>query len=151
MMEVVTKWMEIHHCFLENIQNDIIAVALSLIGITISIFTLLFSFISSKRQTAIEMKNRINNGEKDPIFISSYRFCLRYIEKLGYLAKVCARILCLSIILFIYSWINHRIILNETIFGVSCLLNLLILVIISSYAIFVTYRVYKQFEKEIRI
>ena len=148
MMMIVSEWIEAHHSFISGLQNDISTISLSFIGITISVFTLLFSFISNKRQIVVEMKDRINNGDKDPLLTARYKHGLRYIKRLGNIAKTCMIILSCSTLLFIFSWINVRVIRNN---GFIVLFNLLFLIGITAYVIYVIYKVYMQFKKEIKI
>lgn len=148
MMMTVYEWFETHQRFIDGLQNDIFTISLSFIGIAISVFTLLFSFISNKRQIVVEMKDRINNGDKDPLLISRYKHGLRYIKRLGNLTKTCIILLCCSTLLCIFSWINFRIIKSS---GYICLFNLLLLTGIAAYAMYIIYKVYLQFKKEIRL
>lgn len=148
MMMTVYEWFKTHQCFIDSLQNDIFTISLSFIGIAISVFTLLFSFISNKRQIVVEMKDRINNGDKDPLLISRYKHGLRYIKRLGNLTKACISLLSCSTLLFILSWINARIIHHN---GFICLFNFLFLVGITIYAMYIIYKVYLQFKKEIKL
>lgn len=148
MMTTVYEWFETHQCFIDDLQNDIFTISLSFIGIAISVFTLLFSFISNKRQIVVEMKDRINNGDKDPLLISRHKHGLRYIKQLGNLTKTCIILLCCSTLLCIFSWINVRIIKSS---GYICLFNLLLLAGITAYAMYIIHKVYLQFKKEIKL
>lgn len=67
---------------MSNIINDIWDFLLIQMGITLSLFTLLYSFILSKKDQLLELSFIIKQGNKDPLHVQRQNNIIKYIKKL---------------------------------------------------------------------
>ena len=83
---------------------------LVLIGISLSIFTLLYSFILNKRDELKTISEQIKNGDKSPVLVQKERFAIKYISRLKKINTNCLVIFILSTFLCCWSWVTLRLI-----------------------------------------
>lgn len=67
---------------IDEILRDLWNFHLILMGISLSIFTLFYSFILSKKDQLLELSFQIKIGNNDPLFSQRERNLIRYIKKL---------------------------------------------------------------------
>ena len=150
-MGTVYDWVMHHDLFINHIENDIFTLSLTIAGISISVFTLLLSFISNKRQNAIELKTLINNGISDPVLKSRLKHYLNYMKRMGKMVKSCVLIFVTACVLTITTWLSFRVVHTPNKMLFLLLGNIALFITIVVYSFIVLYKVYRQFLKEIKI
>lgn len=138
---------------INNILNDLWNFHLVLFGIGLSIFTLLYSFILNKRDELRSISEQVKSGNNSPILAQKETFAKRYIIRLKSANNHSAIIILISFILFVISWVSHRIISDDCfctkkiiMFSVSVLTILVVF-----YAIFIFIKVYNHYKQETKI
>jgi hypothetical protein len=126
---------------------------LVLIGISLSVFTLLYSFILNKRDELKMISEQIKSGDKSPLILQKEKFAIKYILRLKKFNTNCICIFIISTFLCGWSWITLRL-LNDSqitlkqwfliIIGVST-------IILCLYVAVQFYKIYKQYNLETKI
>jgi hypothetical protein len=141
--------------FMNDILNDLWNFHLVLIGIALSIFTLLYSFILSKRDELKSISEQIKTeGSKtNPILIQKERFAINYILRLKRINKHCVYIFLVSVVLGCGSWITHRLICGAQHMLKKWLLFCfgILTILLCCYMAFQIYRIYRHYKKETKI
>lgn len=73
--------------------DEFCSIQLTIIGISFSIFTILYSFILGKRETLETIANKIKLGDKSPQLKGHEHYCLTSIKRLKYL-NIGAIVIC---------------------------------------------------------
>jgi hypothetical protein len=139
--------------FANNILNDLWDFHLVLIGISLSIFTLLYSFILSKRDDLKAISEQIKNDGKTPILAQREKFAVNYILRLKRINQNCICIFIVSTFLCCCSWITLRLIndfhtaLKQWIIIIIGILT----IILCLYVAVQFYKIYKQYNSETKI
>ena len=150
-MEVINDWLNVHPCIINKLQGDLFTISLAIIGVGVSVFTLLYSFIYSYRQNVLDLKYRLENGEDDPRLEVRYNNGIAFIKRIGKYGKKCIIILLISVVIAISDWINLRFVqdkLTNLICLIACLIMLIITIVYSSYLFF---KIHKQYQKDLRL
>lgn len=135
----------LYNDLVNSLLSDIWTLSLSFIGGTISIITLLVSFILNKRDELKLIVEQIKQGNKSPLIMQRRKFVEIYILRLKSINKRCFYIFICSSVLALYSWIELRI-LNDRIslwplfILFSCTLFLILYIIILIIKMFYIYR-----------
>lgn len=98
---------------INELYNDLWNFHLVLFGIALSIFTLLYSFILSKRDEIRNIAEQVKSGDKNPLLSQKENFAKKYINRLKSINDKIVIIVILSLIFFIFSWIFQRMILDN--------------------------------------
>lgn len=88
-----------------NIINQISNIQLALLGITITVFTVLFAFITTKKDELKNLSNQIKSGDKSPLILQKANFVLRNINKFKRINDKIVYVILFSFIFFSYTWI----------------------------------------------
>lgn len=138
---------------INDLFNDIWNFHLVLFGIAMSIFTLLYSFILTKRDELKIISESIKSGDKDPILIQKQNFAKNYIVKLKKTNDKIIIIILVSFCLFIINWVYERFVSDCKVelkrfslfisFGLTFLLLL--------FLFYILYEVYKRYKNETKI
>lgn len=138
---------------INNILNDLWNFHLVLFGIALSLFTLLYSFILSKRDELRNISEQVKIGNNSPILTQKEVFAKKYITRLKSANNHSAIIIIVTFFLFVISWISLRIISNTCIypkkiimFSISTLTFFVVL-----YVLFIFIKVYKHYKQETKI
>lgn len=138
---------------INNILNDLWNFHLVLFGIALSLFTLLYSFILSKRDELRNISEQVKMGNNSPILTQKEVFAKKYITRLKSANNHSAIIIIITFFLFVISWISLRIISNTCIypkkimmFSISILTFFVVL-----YVLFIFIKVYKRYKQETKI
>lgn len=138
---------------INNILNDLWNFHLVLFGIALSLFTLLYSFILSKRDELRNISEQVKMGNNSPILTQKEVFAKKYITRLKSANNHSAIIIIITFFLFVISWISLRIISNTCIypkkimmFSISILTFFVVL-----YVLFIFIKVYKHYKQETKI
>lgn len=138
---------------INDILSDLWNFHLVLIGISLSIFTLLYSFILTKRDELKTISEQIKNGDKSPTLLQKERFAIRYISRLKKFNTNCLYIFIISTFLCCWSWVTLRII-NDCFF---CLKKWFVIVIgvltalLCLYVAFQFFKIYKHYNIETKV
>ena len=109
--------------------SDLCSIHLAIIGICLTVFTLLYSFIFAKRSDLDAYSESLKSKLADPLIAQKYGQNVRYINKLKKVCHKCLIAFFSSCFLWIVSWIDKTfIILKE--FGVILFFILLALTLI---------------------
>jgi RsiW-degrading membrane proteinase PrsW (M82 family) len=136
-----------------NCLSDLWNFHLVLIGISVSIFVLLYSFILNKRDELKTISEQIKNGDKNPTLVQKERFAIKYISRLK---KFNTNILCVFIVstfLCFWSWVTLRII-NDT---HTCIKQWFIIIIgvltvfLCLYVAIQFFKIYRHYNSETKV
>jgi hypothetical protein len=95
---------------INNYLSDLWNFHLVLIGISLSIFTLLYSFILNKRDELKTVSEQIKGGDKSPTLEQKERFAIKYISRLKKFNINCIYVFVSSTFLCCWSWVTLRLI-----------------------------------------
>jgi uncharacterized membrane protein HdeD (DUF308 family) len=141
--------------FINDILNDLWHFHLIIIGIALSIFTLLYSFILNKidELKAISEQIKIEGSKTNPILVQRERFAVNYILRLKKINKGCILIFLISTMLFCVSWVTQRFVCNQcALFKKWVMLVMGILsILLCIYIVFQFFKIYKQYLYETNI
>ena len=126
---------------------------LVLVGISLSIFTLLYSFILNKRDELKTISEQIKNGDKSPILVQKERFAIRYISRLKKFNTNCLFIFIFSTLFCCWSWVTLRIINDCQIMlkQWSMILIGVLTIILCLYVAFQFVKIYKHYNSETKV
>ena len=117
------------------------SVQLTLVGISFSIFTILYSLVLGKLELLRNIATQIKQGNKNPELKQSEHFCLKYIHRLKRMNRWTIIICTVSILLLILMSIIKDATHSDWIFYTICIANWIdfagILVVIIS--VFISY------------
>lgn len=103
-------------------ENEIIAIInqvsnlqLAILGIAITVFTVIYSFIINKREELKNISTLIKDGNASPIEVQKSNFLAIHIRNFKNTNSSLIKIISVSFILFIYAWIssNFKIYINQ--------------------------------------
>lgn len=105
--------------------SDLCSIQLTLIGISFSIFTILFSLVWGKLDNLRTISNLIKQGNRSPELMQAEHFCLSSIRKLKQMnfwtIIVCLSSICLIIVMEILKHFHFK----EWIYYLICIINCL--------------------------
>ena len=136
--------------WISNVNSDLLSLHLALVGCFVSIFTLLYSFIISKKGELKMYAEQVNRGETSPTILQRQKFAASYIKRMSKVANHCLFLLILSLLFAIGSWGSMRLFdgnMQEVTFIILCSLTLLLFLLI----VYLCIKVYKQYLDDIRI
>jgi uncharacterized membrane protein HdeD (DUF308 family) len=138
---------------INSILSDLWNFHLVLIGISLSIFTLLYSFILNKRDELKTISEQIKNGDKSPILVQKERFAIRYISRLKKINTNCLFIFIFSTLFCCWSWVTLRIISDCQIMlkQWSMILIGVLTIILCLYVAFQFVKIYKHYNSETKV
>lgn len=88
--------------------EDVWTLHLTIIGIAVSVMTLLYSFILSRRFELYAIAEQIKQGNTDPILKRKESLAIKYIQRLTKNVKTCTITLLIAFVIAITSWIGAR-------------------------------------------
>jgi amino acid permease len=140
----------IYRELIDDCLSDLWTLHLTFIGILLSLFTLLYSFILSKKDELKLSVEQIKLGDNNPLVIQRKNFAITYIKRLSGINRQCFYILLISIFLASCSWVGMRL-LDEQIrlFALVTIAFLTLLVI--GYIVFLAVRILRQYKDDIKI
>lgn len=145
MNDLITYKELINDCF-----SDLWTLHLTFIGILLSLITLLYSFILSKKDELKLVTEQIHLGDSSPLVIQKKSFAINYIKRLVAINCHCFRILLSSIFLALCSWIGLRFLTGGIAFWVLVIIAVLTIIVIG-YIIYLAIRMLKQYKNDTRI
>lgn len=132
-----------------NIINQISNIQLALLGITITVFTVLYAFIINKKEDLKNLSNQIKNGDKSPLILQKATFITRNSTKLKKINDKVIYVIIFSFAFFSYTWVisNFKILINIKNFIAIITILLLQFLVLSTLLI----RIYLNYKKETKI
>jgi hypothetical protein len=86
-----------------NIINQISNIQLAILGITITVFTVLYAFIMTKKDELKILSNQIKIGDKSPLVLQKANFVARNISKLKNINDKVVYVILFSFVFFSYT------------------------------------------------
>lgn len=86
-----------------NIINQISNIQLAILGITITVFTVLYAFIMTKKDELKILSNQIKIGDKSPLVLQKANFVARNISKLKNINDKVVFVILFSFVFFSYT------------------------------------------------
>lgn len=135
---------------ISNCFSDLWTLHLTSIGILLSLLTLLYSFILSKKDELKLVTEQIKLGDSSPLVIQKKNFAIVYIKRLVNINCQCFYILLISIFLASCSWIGMRFLNGSISFWVLVTIAVLTIIVIG-YIIYLAIHILKQYKNDIKI
>lgn len=88
-----------------TVIQDLLSVQLSLIGISFSIFTILYSLITSKLELLNTISKNIKEGNHSPDLLQTENFCIKNINRLKRMNFWSILVCISSILLLFFLWL----------------------------------------------
>lgn len=138
---------------IQNILSELTNVNLVILGISITIFTVIYSFLVNKRGDLYKITSRINNSESNPFDNQQKYFALNYIKQFTSINKKLLQLIIFSFALFLSLFVFNRFLLDtfqeikELLFYLFCGLSLFVLF----YFIYVFCDLIKKYKNEVSI
>lgn len=139
--------------FMQNCFSDLWTLYLTLIGILLSIFTLLYSFIQNRKDELKLIVEQIKINGITPLISQKKRFAILYIRRLVRINKTCFGLLLISFIMNAFCWCGMRL---SFVFNNIVLLRMLIIAIaftllIGCYILYLGHKFIKQYKSDTKI
>ena len=129
-------------------SEDLFGIHITAIGVCISVITLLYSFITSKKADIDSFSDQLKHKDVEPLIAQRYGIATRYIKQMERITRKIIFIIILSTICTIGSWLAYRVFDKN----ICLIISFIIINIISifEFALFTycIYRLYKQFKKD---
>lgn len=137
--------------FVQNSLGDLCSIHLTVIGICITVITLLYSFIFSKRSELDSLSDALKNKVVEPLIAQKHGQIIRYIQNLSRIISKCYVALLMSCSIWIICWIDKMFLftnfIRRTLFCVSILLTIIELCV----CIYWCRLIYIQYKRDIDI
>ena len=137
---------------INEILSDICNFQLVVFGIAVSLFTLLFSFIMSKREQLKVYSNEVKLGNSNPETFQKIEFCKSYISRLRRTNRHLMIISVSTLSIYLFSWVSLRLIdclsSKLVLFKIAALLSILMIIYI---VLILWYVLYKEYSKSTKI
>lgn len=120
----------------QTIIGDLASIQLTLVGISFSVFTILYSLIVGKLDLLQSISKQIKEGNHSPEIMQSETFCLKSLNRLKrmnlWTIIVCAISIILSIILWLLKSVSLSDIYRTTLYVVNYIdfVGILVLIVI---------------------
>lgn len=119
--------------FVKNCLVDLCTIHLTIIGVCLTVFTLLYSFIFSKRAEISVYSDELKSKLVDPLIAQKYGQVKKYIKSLSKIISKCKYTLILSMLTWVLCWIDKMFIFplfwKYGIFIIALILSLIELII----------------------
>ena len=138
----------IQDCF-----SDLWTLYLTLIGILMSILTLLYSFIIGKKDELKLIAEQIKLDGATPLVNQRKNFAISYIRRLSGINQKCFLLLLISIIMDVLCWVGMRLsfIFDNTILLWLLVITIIFTILIGGYTVYLGYKLIKQYISDTKI
>lgn len=138
---------------MQDCFSDLWTLYLTLIGILLSILTLLYSFIIGKKDELKLIAEQIKLDGITPLVNQRKNFAISYIRRLVNINKHCFGLLLISIFMDVLCWIGMRIsfLFNKTSLFWLLIIIIALTIIMSVYVAYMGYRLAKQYISDVKI
>jgi len=97
---------------LQNILGELTNANLVILGISITIFTVVYSFLVNKKMDLNKLTNKISNNQSNPFDNQQKYFALNYIKQFSKINEKLIHLIIASFVLFISIFIFNRFLLD---------------------------------------
>ena len=97
---------------LQNILGELTNANLVILGISITIFTVVYSFLVNKKMDLNKLTNKISNSQSNPFDNQQKYFALNYIRQFSKINEKLIHLIIASFVLFISIFIFNRFLLD---------------------------------------
>ena len=135
---------------MNDILYDLWTLHLAMIGCLVSVFTLLYSFLISKKGDLKIYAEQLSHGDKSPTIIQRQRFSTAYIRKMSKAINLCLLLLLCSICLAVGSWIGYRL-LDGKVQHILLYIVAPLTILVTIFIIALCVKVYVQYRNDAKI
>lgn len=138
---------------MQDCFSDLWTLYLTLIGILISILTLLYSFIIGKKDELKLITEQIKLDGITPLVNQRKNFAISYIRRLSGINKKCFVLLLMSIAMALLCWVGMRLsfIFDNTILLWLLIVTIVFTMLIGGYSIYLGCKLKKQYMSDTKI
>lgn len=97
---------------LQNILGELTNANLVILGISITIFTVVYSFLANKKMDLNKLTNKISNNQANPFDNQQKYFALNYIKQFSKINEKLLHLIIASFVLFLTIFIFNRFLLD---------------------------------------
>lgn len=133
-----------------DVLSDLWSLHLAMIGCLVSVFTLLYSFLISKKGELKIFSEQLYYGDKSPTNIQKQRFAASYIKRMSKAVNLCLVLLISCVCLAIGSWVGLRLLNEKSQIVLLYIVGLLTILVLASM-IYLCVKVYTQYRKDVRL
>ena len=132
---------------MQDCFSDLWTLYLTLIGILLSILTLLYSFIIGKKDELKLIAEVIKLDGITPLVNQRKNFAISYIRRLSGINKKCFVLLLISITMDVLCWVGMRLsfFFDNTILFWLLVITILFTILIGGYTVYLGYKLIKQY------
>lgn len=138
---------------MQDCFSDLWTLYLTLIGILLSILTLLYSFIIGKKDELKLIAELIKLDGITPLVNQRKIFAISYIRRLSGINKKCFVLLLISITMDVLCWVGMRLsfFFDNTILFWLLVITILFTILIGGYTVYLGYKLIKQYISDTKI
>lgn len=136
--------------WIASVYSDLWSLHLAMIGCLVSVFTLLYSFIISKRENLKLYAEQISKDGRNPTVIQKQQFAVNYIKRMSRVANYCLALLLCNILLSIGNWIGMKV-LDGLAQNIIFILISFFTVVVFGFVIYLCIKVFMQYLSDIKI
>lgn len=136
--------------WMNNVLSDLWSLHLAMIGCLVSVFTLLYSFLISKKGELKIFTEQLNHGDKSPTIIQKQKFATNYIKRMSKAINLCLIILIASTCIAIVNWVGLRLLNEKTQIVLLCIVGLLTILVLA-LMLYLSIKVYTQYRRDMRL
>ena len=138
---------------MQDCFSDLWTLYLTLIGILLSILTLLYSFIIGKKDELKLIAELIKLNVITPLVNQRKNFAISYIRRLSGINKKCFVLLLISITMDVLCWVGMRLsfFFDNTILLWLLVITILFTILIGGYTVYLGYKLIKQYISDTKI
>lgn len=138
---------------MQDCFSDLWTLYLTLIGILLSILTLLYSFIIGKKDELKLIAEQIKLDGITPLVNQRKNFAISYIRRLSGINKKCFVLLLISITMDVLCWVGMRLsfFFDNTILFCLLVITILFTILIGGYTVYLGYKLIKQYISDTKI
>lgn len=138
---------------MQDCFSDLWTLYLTLIGILLSILTLLYSFIIGKKDELKLIAELIKLKNLTPLVNQRKNFAISYIRRLSGINKKCFVLLLISITMDVLCWVGMRLsfFFDNTILFWLLVITILFTILIGGYTVYLGYKLIKQYISDTKI
>lgn len=133
-----------------TLAEDCWTINISICGMMLSVFTLLYSFILSKKDTLVDLSRGIKNGHDGPITKSQEQKTRGYILQLSEIANKSLLILLIAFILALLCHASIRLPKMLWLLKVQSMMIALTFLLIT-YMLYIAVEIYRRYRKDTNI
>lgn len=111
-----------------SVLGDLFSVYISILGCLVSVFTLLYSFVITRKDDLKMYADLQAQGDKSPSIIQRQRFAINYIKRMRRALNLCLKLILCSTILSIACWVGERFLSDRTQIIMICIIGSLTLI-----------------------